>query len=194
MFHFAFLPMLPTPGGLGVSGLQESRWLQWGGAWGPDPGSWACASRPGHGRSLPALSPPQHQEGGGGQGSCRGGRAGLSPTRPPVNASLLHLCLRSAAPTPVCGHESCPHSAWSGGPGVQEGGGRQDRASAPGLGSHLCPPPMQTPAPPSSHAPPASSPQVVKRAGRAASSHPVPQTSGQAVQGGREGVHKGVNE
>lgn len=25
---FAFLPTLPAPGGLGVSGLQESRWFQ----------------------------------------------------------------------------------------------------------------------------------------------------------------------
>ena len=72
---------------------------------------------------------------------------GLSPTRPPVNASLLHLCLRSAAPTPVCGHESCPHSAWSGGPGVQEGGGREDRASAPGPASRLCPRPCADSAP-----------------------------------------------
>lgn len=86
-FHSAVSPTRPAPGGLGVSGFQESRWFHWGRKQVPDPGCWAHASRPGHGRPLTWA---QH---GAGQGEVRGELGCLSE-----GLLLVSLCVGFAQP------------------------------------------------------------------------------------------------
>lgn len=94
-FHPALSPTRPTPGGLGVSGSQESRWFLWGRKQVPDPGSWAHASCPGHGRRLTWA---QH---GAGQREVRGELGCLSEC-----LFLVSLCVGFAQPAADAGATS----------------------------------------------------------------------------------------